>query len=143
MARDADHTLDARQTAAHQATIDIPAFLQNDDVQVLAVAQKRDDGESGRAAHRPTGGTALRLSSPGALGECEVPDPDAGAPPGDAAVPAPDGGVAADAGTMPEDEEEGDDGGCGCRSVTSARGTTWPLALVLGLLLRRSRRRPR
>ncbi len=122
---------------ARSAGEDVEACLvipEGDDVQVLAVAQKRDDG-SDRGFHRPKGWTALRVASSGTTEtECAASTPDGGIG-GDAAV-APDAG-GADAGT---ETREGS-GGCGC-SVPAAGPRGSAIAVLAAALfgLRRRRR---
>jgi hypothetical protein len=114
--------------------LNVPA---GDDLQILAVAQKADDGSSDRSLHRPKGWTELRVTSTaGASGECPAAVPDAGM--------AQDAGLA-DAGALGSDAgatDRGGDDGCGCTAPGATRTIPlWPLALVA--LTCATRRRPR
>lgn len=122
------------------------------DVQLLAVAQKKDDGTY-RGAHRPKGWTAVHVDGSGGSAECPDPPP----PPEDAGTGGTDGGTEGDGGVPPgrdggtgpsadggDDDAGSRDGraGGGC-TVTPIAGPSAAAPLVLAsLLLARRRRRP-
>lgn len=123
--------------SAIEHCLEVPAGTE---VQLLAVAQKADDGEDDRARHRPKGWTELTVSSPGALGSCAEPAHDGGG------MPASDGGLATDGGAGPDAGagSSPDDDGCGCTTARSAQGAVWPLALaIIALVVQRGGRRDR
>ena len=112
-----------------ETCLTVPA---GDDVQLLAVAQKLDDG-SDRGRHRPKGWASLRVTSPGTTGECIADPPDAGPITGDASLP--DAGTPPDAGPPRPTEA-----GCSCSTRESPTNPAWFL-LLLPLLTKSLRKR--